>query len=497
MPQKLLDGSDKPIEFKTANYDFTIKAPGLKGSIRQLDGDTRMNLESNNSREQLLLNNTNEQSIQFAHVFELDVNEDLYKSIPRKELRNKGIKIETPEKEPAIEFNIVEKNAPDKEYVALYSNAQRSCWCYPKVKRKLNRDCSVVYEVPRSILATQDAKSFNHIRLFEWIKKDASDNNAKGTISLSRKEYKIIKYHAAGEMDITSSDPSAWEELNAQHGKTLLLIHGTAGTPKGAFGLLLNDAEHMTKLRSIYGNRIIAFAHPSIRKNTRQNAKYFIKCLPKKLPIHFDVLTRSRGALVARDLIENFQPKNITFDKLMMVAGPNQGSHLANVLDLKGLANLLVDVGIKLEDEMSINKAWYIVRHLLKFTINLLPGLKCQSVDSPLIKKLNTKDKAHSTLYYALTCDYEPSDPEKAIYYFDELIDKAFEDDLKNDGVVACASVMGSLDLPKAKAFPIALQRFKEFPTSELNHLNYFKNKEVLQCLVAWIEEDTPREPIA
>ncbi|MEL6852181.1 MAG: hypothetical protein AAFP92_26980 [Bacteroidota bacterium] len=120
-------------------------------------------------------------------------------------------------------------------------------------------------------------------------------------------------------------------ELMGQ-GKSLFLVHGTFATAQYAFGDLILNPRFQALLR-LYEGRIFAFNHPTAHQSIEENVDHFLAGLPADQKLHVDILTRSRGALVARDLLKRIAQKEVgartlKAEHLVMVAPPNQGTPL-------------------------------------------------------------------------------------------------------------------------------------------------------------------------
>lgn len=124
--------------------------------------------------------------------------------------------------------------------------------------------------------------------------------------------------------------PPAWDELAKG---PALLLHGTFSTAPGAFVQLSPEAT--AALRTIYGNRIFAFNHPSLYHSPSDNVKQLFTLLPANANLDVDIVTHSRGGLVGRELTEraagfDTQGKSLRVHRAIFVASPHRGTILTD-----------------------------------------------------------------------------------------------------------------------------------------------------------------------
>jgi len=105
-----------------------------------------------------------------------------------------------------------------------------------------------------------------------------------------------IRHYLPG--DRTPLAPGDWPSLSA--GRTLLFVHGGGSTAAAAFGSL--SCATLDALATRYGNRVIAFDHPTLSVDFQANARWFFQQLPKEVSLKLDVVCHSRGGLVGRCL---------------------------------------------------------------------------------------------------------------------------------------------------------------------------------------------------
>ena len=84
----------------------------------------------------------------------------------------------------------------------------------------------------------------------------------------------------------------------AASGPALLFIHGTNNLSHGAFHAL--PQSYMRELWDRYQGRVLAFDHPTLSVDPAKNATWLAEQLPPGLGLEVDVISHSRGGLVAR-----------------------------------------------------------------------------------------------------------------------------------------------------------------------------------------------------
>ena len=93
------------------------------------------------------------------------------------------------------------------------------------------------------------------------------------------------------------SDASEAHKKSRELEPTLLLIHGTNGTAKVAFQGMIDDDETYDNLHYKYGDRILAFQHPSIFHGIGLNVNKLCDYLENIKMGPIDIITRSRESI--------------------------------------------------------------------------------------------------------------------------------------------------------------------------------------------------------
>ena len=265
-----------------------------------------------------------------------------------------------------------------------------------------------------------------------------------------------------------------WRSLKLEEGPTLLLLHGLGGKTKRSFRYLLQDDQGIMKeLVDYYQGRIIGFDHPSFYDDIEANGEKFLEMLQHdKFPYHhvkleWDILARSRGGLVARQLIERNGLENhpINFQKVVFLASPLQGSLSAKYPIKSGVVALRLKQlrkGIAAETEEEWEEEIRESDHLAKANAKdllymsdmtsreaniLFPGVHAQRPDSDYLVELNKKFRPTPGVeYYAIATQFHPEEADlpkrkrKKLAKLINSINKA----VQNDGINPTEGALGA-----------------------------------------------------
>ena len=308
----------------------------------------------------------------------------------------------------------------------------------------------------------------------------------------------------------------------------LLLFHGADGTPAIAFKELVNNKE-MKVLQNRYGNRILAFAHPTIRKGVKHNARKFLEIMGNRTFQNLDILTRSRGSLVARYLLEKKDFANTSkIHRLVMLGGPNQGSHSASKANRKRTAFRVVNKLHQLRpkhlfDLHQIQEETKYALYQLKLFLQeeqllaaapekketLVPGARDQAIGSQLIRELNgaTVRKDSLPLYYGISTllnldqsNWDGKKLKKLAGKVEKLLNKTFkiagnggvnasQKTVENDGINpskgACGMLQGE---PVGKNLELKSHyALNHSQSRHAHHISYMEYVEVRQAIVYFL----------
>jgi pimeloyl-ACP methyl ester carboxylesterase len=296
-----------------------------------------------------------------------------------------------------------------------------------------------------------------------------------------------------GEANVPDLVPAEWNALGA--GRALLLLHGTASRTDVGFGGLA--AETVAALHEHYGGRVFAFDHPTLSRDPRQNVDWFFHNIPDGTRLEVDVLCHSRGGLVARMLAErenefSLGSRGLNVRRLVFVAVPNAGTILADA-DYMGdfldaytnLLNFLPDNGVSEVFEALVE----IGKQAALGTLDGLGGLQSMRPDGPFLAALNAALQAGAApsdtkRYFALSSNYEPTEPGFKAWSINRLLDKVFKK-AENDLVVP---TQGVYDKNGSALFPIPLEDRRLFDKADgIAHTRFFGDRRVQDQILTWL----------
>jgi hypothetical protein len=273
----------------------------------------------------------------------------------------------------------------------------------------------------------------------------------------------------------------AWRALlapGAEH-RVLLYIHGFASSTIGsrAGAILPEFAPHY--------DAVLCYDHPTISSDPLQNARDLLAQIPDDLRLSADIVTHSRGGLVARSLIElldaapHFAPR-----RLITNGTPHGGTRLAD----KERWDRLISLGLTVAKwaAMATGAALWLPT-LLEFVLKAaaqgifaLPGIAAMAPKGDFLAKLNAAGDpalADRVRYAAVTSSFSIFNVKQPSFQqaFQALATQAFMD-APNDLVVPTES-MSAIDLPTGV---LPAERKLKVDT---DHFSYFTNAMVLEFL--------------
>ncbi|MEM8858796.1 MAG: hypothetical protein AAGD96_10775, partial [Chloroflexota bacterium] len=156
---------------------------------------------------------------------------------------------------------------------------------------------------------------------------------------------------------------------------------------------------------------------------------------------------------------------------------------------LNRMANLALSLPV--DKQTALRTAFVNLAKILgRGTIPDLPGL--QSMDpNGAFQQIINQPSGHSTQYFAITADSEPTGEHLIKLFESEAADSHFDHAIhgeENDIVVPTAGVH-TLNQP-ATGFPIQVAQLHLFPDSpSVHHTNFFTQKETLDHLIEWLTQ--------
>src|SRR4051794_6948502 len=310
---------------------------------------------------------------------------------------------------------------------------------------------------------------------------------------------------------ISDPDPTTWQPLTppalgATAPRVLLFVHGTFSSTVGGFGALGGQDAGRALLKDALANYdiVLGYDHRTLSVDPEQNAIDLLSRLRSidwPAPPVIDVITHSRGALVARSLIEQVLPGahwNAQFGKIVFVAGPNAGTQLANYENWPKLLDLytnLAAAAAKLIPERiaatilsgAIKGLGALAKGILHYALTEdgVPGVTAMNPTSRFIGALNKNQTgqpvAGTTPWYVIESNFEPNlhGPDAPSipgrlrdWIVDHLADSLMAE--PNDLVVNTAS-MAAIDSPVGAVSGFVRDRFDFAPGEAVFHTIYFQ----------------------
>ncbi|RBQ15244.1 hypothetical protein DP939_35955 [Spongiactinospora rosea] len=211
---------------------------------------------------------------------------------------------------------------------------------------------------------------------------------------------------------------SAWADLVADGGerRTLLMLHGAFGRSHTAFGGL--PAATFAELHRAYQGRVIAFDHHTLIHDPAENVRRLIALIPDGSDLRFDVLTHSRGGLVARELVRqsataDLGRRRVRIGKVVFAGTPNAGTTLADAARRDQLLDRMTTLLAVLGGGAPATEALALVLELVKLAaagvMAELPGLTSMDPGGPYLRGLGATRPVPGVTYHAVGSDFEPS----------------------------------------------------------------------------------------
>ncbi|MFT5530516.1 MAG: pimeloyl-ACP methyl ester carboxylesterase [Candidatus Poriferisodalaceae bacterium] len=284
-------------------------------------------------------------------------------------------------------------------------------------------------------------------------------------------------HRASATEDLTGDD---LERLG--HGRSLLFVHGTFSQAHTGFQGV-SDAL-LQHLHDVYGDRVFAYDHPTLSCDPLTNAAEFFDRIPDGVELDVDIVSHSRGGLVARTLAGEHPEgpawaNKLKVGKVVFAGAPNRGTvlvvpeHIPDLIDrYTTLLNLLPlgPVGEVLDAIVTVVK---MIGH------GVLDGLEGLGAMDPAASFLQLLDPTRATAeYYGLAANFEPVDAGLMDFLKNGAIDKIFSD-AANDLVVPTEGVDPSPDLV------MKLHRFEA--VDAVHHSGYFAAPRTDELLREWL----------
>jgi hypothetical protein len=266
----------------------------------------------------------------------------------------------------------------------------------------------------------------------------------------------------------------------------LLLIHGTFSRGRSAFHGLAQDTALLGELYRRYEGRVLLFDHPTLHVDPEANARWLLQRLPDDRPLTFDVVTHSRGGLVARQFLTEplagaaGRPAPV-IRTLVHVATPNAGTTLASPDRLGSLLDAFTNLLSLLPDEtvlVAVQGVLEVVKQIATGVVGGLDGLAAMDPGGARLRALNEMPAPPGTAVHAITSDFEPRNTSLAVKALDLLADPLFG--TANDLVVPTEGVY------RAGAY-VVRDPFVVPSANAVAHTTFFRDAEVRNQLARWL----------
>lgn len=302
--------------------------------------------------------------------------------------------------------------------------------------------------------------------------------------------------------DLVAENPMAmpdaeWKSFNCDSKKSLLFIHGTTSTTRGAFGDLQGFPESAKSLYELYEGRVLGFNHHTLTLSVADNVADFYSALPGNGNFHFDIVCHSRGGLIARAIkelsvedIAKLTKKNFTcgakvsVGKIAFVGTPNTGTQLADPKDiphalevLANVSSLLPGAGLTLAGIFS--GAAFVAENGFK----VLPGMRNMNPSDNFLKVLN--EVGAGTLpspildYYAIQSSFSSEHLVNIVLL--RAVSYLFKHNL-NDLIVP---TLGTSNIDGSSLSDDAISYYGKAPKVEsVAHTQYFRQPETWKFII-------------
>lgn len=282
-------------------------------------------------------------------------------------------------------------------------------------------------------------------------------------------------------------DAAGWQTLAG--GRALLFIHGTFCQSFSAFHGV--PPAVMSQLHERYQGRVFAFDHFSLSHDPERNLVEFLDRLPSGIELELDVISHSRGGLVARvfageTALGPISP--IQVRRSVFVASPNHGTVLADAEHISAFIDRytsilnLVPPGPHEVVTDILEAIITAVKMIGNAALEGLPGLTAMNPHSDLLQHLN-QGTGTAGAYYGVTADYEPQGGLVPLIT-DGVMDRVFQN-AANDLVVPTLGVFEGGNDP---AFPIPEDRVLQFGRNKgVSHNAFFSQPDFNTTLLEWL----------
>jgi hypothetical protein len=298
-------------------------------------------------------------------------------------------------------------------------------------------------------------------------------------------------FHAGGLSQFLGDPPTSFTDWKSLAGKrALLMIHGTTSSTHGAFDGLNLFREMADRFWSAYDGRVLGFNHHTLSKRVVENVMEFYAALAANSGSYeFDVITHSRGGLLARALVELAddeisdlsgtawrRPANlgVRFRRVVFVGTPNAGTDLADPKNLPSTLDRIANAIHMLPDApltFALGAVFAVAAYVSETGLDALPGLVDQAPASRFLTKLNAPKCPSIDVqgYFGIEAEFHP-DGGIAAAMLDKGVDRLFRGNA-NDIVVP---TLGVSQVASAKLPPLQVKQYGL--ADHVHHTSFFRH---------------------
>lgn len=319
------------------------------------------------------------------------------------------------------------------------------------------------------------------LRVFKWIKPKIAEKVTKPILgeflsSLGDTKYELLEFDSA---------TNSWRDFDnsTATNNAILVMPGLFSSVEKGFSEFFTNPliQNATK-----GRKIIGFNMPTLVQGIQQNADFLKKLLDDfKLENKITtIITRSRGGIVARYLIENLKFTGVK--KLIMIAPPNEGTQMASSENWAKLLNTATNLAnLAFGSYLPILPKLTAIFKAIANNVVDLPGINDLELESHLIKELNVAQVDVSN-YFVVVSNFTPDTWLKKV--FDNIaVDKLIFKGVPNDTVVPTAGAVFQLGNTKIQLPPS--NYYLVGSADSVNHFAYLlpENTTIINWLVGKI----------
>lgn len=326
---------------------------------------------------------------------------------------------------------------------------------------------------------------------------------AEAYADLERAQHPYVLRRVDATAEQPFDGPDAGDAAAFAGKRVLLFVHGIFSTCRTAFGAL--PAPFLQQLSESY-DAVLGFDHPTVSVDPVANVAWLRDRLQGAAGATLDVITHSRGGLVARELaiqaagnVSNAGDPGdpgVTIGRIAFVGTPNAGTEIVDPRQWGSLidrfANLAGDLpgGAAVVDDF-LAGVFELLKAAAFAVTDAFPGLECMLPGSPFLDHLSGSP-ARVPLFYAIDSDFRPWNFLLEVFAVkreflgaaEVVVDHVVFGGDHNDVAVPTDSVgLGRSGV----GFPVPAARSHTYGSGEhVWHCGYFREPDTVKRLTAW-----------